>query len=279
MVGIALIRRRASEVDAFFLLLILPPAADQTPLRSIGDRKIAGPTEFLLLFQKAYASCVQIIDCADEVDGSIFYSSIQNGAALADLLHGVADVRFGDLVDQIPVFRTKGALDLPHFRHGRFDFFQQAGQVPEFHAVDGSFDAPAMGVSEDHDDVRASHFGGVFETAKNILVNDVPRQTGAENVSEALIENQFDRDTRINATDHGSRWILTNRSAPDLIHPVPLMHATFRKARVALLQKANGLGRRRFGLNFFCGRRSSGRAAVWRPGDRGASGRAQGESR
>ncbi|HEX4171849.1 MAG TPA: hypothetical protein VHY82_05155 [Acetobacteraceae bacterium] len=63
-------------------------------------------------------------------------------------------------------------------------------------------------MGEDKDRPRAEHGGAVFKARNDLRASDVASDARHEHMADALVEDQFDRDARIRAGQHGGERLL-----------------------------------------------------------------------
>ena len=64
-------------------------------------------------------------------------------------------------------------------------------RVAELNIVHRTLDRTAIGMADDGDQFRTRSFAGEFHAAENVVVQHIARDARAENIADALIENNF----------------------------------------------------------------------------------------
>ena len=59
---------------------------------------------------------------------------------------------------------------------------QQAGQMPKLRPVNGTHDRAAFGMAHHQNDFGTCHLAGKLHAAKKIVIRDVARDSGVENI-------------------------------------------------------------------------------------------------
>jgi hypothetical protein len=75
-------------------------------------------------------------------------------------------------------------------------------------ALNGRLDCAASGMTENEDDLRPEDGGAVFEAADDFRRHHVAGDTGYKDVSDGLVEDDFDRHARIGAGEDGGERLL-----------------------------------------------------------------------
>jgi hypothetical protein len=76
-------------------------------------------------------------------------------------------------------------------------------QQSKFRAIDGARDCTALGVPENKNCLGARELRRKFQTADNIVMHKVAGDP--DNLSDPLIEDEFWRNSAVNATNNGSK--------------------------------------------------------------------------
>ena len=97
---------------------------------------------------------------------------------------------------------------------------------------------------QDDDRLGARNLGRIFEAADNIRVDDVAGNARAEHVTNALIENQFGRNARIDAADDGGVGRLIAGGLLHLRHQIAIDGLARREPLVAGFEARNRVVRR-----------------------------------
>ena len=71
----------------------------------------------------------------------------------------------------------------------------------------------ATGVAEDNNERSAEAVGGKLDAANLRRRNDVARDANDEQVTQALIEHDLRRDSRIGASENDGEWLLAFRQS------------------------------------------------------------------
>src|SRR5215469_5573412 len=65
-----------------------------------------------------------------------------------------------------------------------------------------------VAVPEDEQRPDSENRNGVLKTGNNLCSDNVAGHTGDENVADCLVENKFDRNTRVGTAKHRSKRLL-----------------------------------------------------------------------
>jgi hypothetical protein len=93
------------------------------------------------------------------------------------------DIAFGHQLHQAVIVRLGSGNRLFMCCDRRSNLFQKSCQMLQADAVAGSFDCAAMGVSQHNDEFGAGQSAGNFHTSQDIVVEDVARHPGAEDIA------------------------------------------------------------------------------------------------
>src|ERR1039458_6665065 len=93
---------------------------------------------------------------------------------------------------------------------------------------------------EHHDELGTREFAGEFHTTQDVFIQNIPSYADAENISQALIKNQFGRGPRISATQDGCKRKLSRRSLIDLLQQVAVRLDVHHESFIAFLQDIKG---------------------------------------
>src|SRR5215510_12028197 len=89
-----------------------------------------------------------------------------------------------------------------------FYFFQQTCQIAHLNTVAGALDSTASRVAEHNDKFRSGYLAGIFHTPDDVIINNIARNADAENITETLVEDEFDRRSAVHAAQRNSERIL-----------------------------------------------------------------------
>jgi len=142
-------------------------------------------------------ACADVIHPANESDPALIEHFCQGRAALADLLHHQLDVGLRDLLHELLV----GGIARPavggDVRDCRFDPCDETAEAAWIDTIDRALDRAAIGVAHHCDEFRPGGTAGKFQAAEDVITQDVAGDARAENVPDALVENQLGRLARI----------------------------------------------------------------------------------
>ena len=112
--------------------------------------------------------------------------------------------------------------------------------MAELGVVAGAVHRATAGVTEDDDCLRAGLGRGEFKAPQNVVVQDISRDAGAENIADALVENDFIGTARVDAAQDGGEGILTARGLSVLGHEIAVAALAGCESGIAFLQLADG---------------------------------------
>src|SRR5579862_4158243 len=85
---------------------------------------------------------------------------------------------------------------------------QRADLSGNLFALDGRFDSSAIGVSHHNNHLRAQHKGAIFETRYDFRGDDISCNSRNKYMTDTLIEDEFNGDSRIRAGQYSGEWLL-----------------------------------------------------------------------
>ena len=156
-----------------------------------------------------------MIKAARDLEFTLAFEVAENLALFPDLSGDVFRIFLGHAVFKGRAL-VGGVGIREDFPHGWFDFIDQSGDVAELHVGTGPADRAAGGMAEDDDGLGTSLGCGVFKTAEEVVVKNISRDAGAEDVANALVENDFIGGAGVDAAEHGCEGILAGCGFPSL---------------------------------------------------------------
>jgi hypothetical protein len=127
---------------------------------------------------------------------------------------------------------------------GRSDVLEQSADLAgDFIAFDGRVDSSALCVSEDIQDFCAEDAGAEFEAADIFTAGHISGDACDEQISEALIEDDFNGDSGVSAAKEGGEGLLPFCQLLNSLH-IPMFGQRFSgcKALIAVVQLFEGIG-------------------------------------
>jgi hypothetical protein len=116
---------------------------------------------------------------------------VKDLAFLLKTLGSQLGVRGRHLLHEVPVLRGMLPRSVPVGLDRRLDVPQQLGELAEFRAIDGALDRAAFAVAQHDDELRPGQLGRELGTANDVVVDKVASHANAEDVADALIEDQL----------------------------------------------------------------------------------------
>ena len=169
---------------------------------------------------------MDVVHGTDHADGAAVGHVPQDRATLADARQGQDHVPVGHGLDECGVPGRAVGVEAFDGRHGGFDACQHPGQVAEHHVVAGTLDRAALSVPQDHDQLRPRGRAGELQAAQHVVVDKVAGDSRAEDIADALVEDQLIGGPQVDAADDGREGVLAVARGPDLGHVVALQHFT-----------------------------------------------------
>ena len=157
-------------------------------------------------------------------------------------------------------FEVRGWTSAGTCVHRRLDLGEQAGEVAQFHVVHRALDGAAIGMADDGNQFCAGNFAGEFHAAEDVVIQHVAGDARAENVADALVQNDFDGLARIQAAQDHGKGILAGGGGFDVGGKIAVQRMAGHKPRVARFQ----FRQRRCGVIAACDSLVGGAAAVSR---------------
>jgi hypothetical protein len=167
-----------------------------------------GALELRLRLDPGDAAVGEIVDAADDFQATVADAVGDFVAAAFEIVDGLEHIGLDGCGDQI------GALELRLRLADAVDGFGQVDDqtvdiLRDVLAFHDSGNGAALGMSQDHEQIRVEVFDGIFAGSDLVVIGDVTGNTDDEEVAETLIEDELRGDARIGAGEHdGARVLL-----------------------------------------------------------------------